>query len=629
MGHRREPPWGDMQRRGDSRQRGGPRQRTKPKARKVPTAHVTGDRPSNRLKRERDEALEQLAATSEILRVIRTSPTDVQPAFETIVRSAVSLCGSVFANVFRFDGELLHWVAHHNVAPSIVDLLKTKFPMRPDRSQVVGRVLLTKSVVRLEDAGTDPDYDQRFPGRRLLGVPMLREGDPVGVIVIGWAEAGPVTKAQEQLLKTFADQAAIAIENTRLLTELRESLQQQTATADVLKVISRSAFDLRTVLQALVESAARFCSADKANVIRERNGAFYSAESCGFSQELVDYLKDVAIEAERGTASGRALLEGRVIHIADVKSDPEYTLVEGQRLGDYRTILSVPMLRESVPIGVLNLLRSEIRPFTDKQIELVTTFADQAAIAIENVRLLGELNREREALARQHQADARYISWLRQLAGFLRHEVRQPVAQINSSVELIHLTSHDDQLRPYIASASQGVRHVWNLIERASRATDAEAFVRQGQAQPIDLPPLLRELIGSYQQTHSGIDFRLQPPDKEPLYVSADPTLLKEAISNLLANAASFADEESIIQVVLERDGVHAVIKVRNKGPIIQYDTEMLFGPFASTRSGPSSEHQGLGLYLVRLVAEHHGGKAIISNLDDGSGVEASIFLPL
>ena len=629
MGHRREPPWGDMQRRGDSRQRGGPRQRTKPKARKVPTAHVTGDRPSNRLKRERDEALEQLAATSEILRVIRTSPTDVQPAFETIVRSAVSLCGSVFANVFRFDGELLHWVAHHNVAPSIVDLLKTKFPMRPDRSQVVGRVLLTKSVVRLEDAGTDPDYDQRFPGRRLLGVPMLREGDPVGVIVIGWAEAGPVTKAQEQLLKTFADQAAIAIENTRLLTELRESLQQQTATADVLKVISRSAFDLRTVLQALVESAARFCSADKANVIRERNGAFYSAESCGFSQELVDYLKDVAIEAERGTASGRALLEGRVIHIADVKSDPEYTLVEGQRLGDYRTILSVPMLRESVPIGVLNLLRSEIRPFTDKQIELVTTFADQAAIAIENVRLLGELNREREALARQHQADARYISWLRQLAGFLRHEVRQPVAQINSSVELIHLASHDDQLRPYIASASQGVRHVWNLIERASRATDAEAFVRQGQAQPIDLPPLLRELIGSYQQTHSGIDFRLQPPDKEPLYVSADPTLLKEAVSNLLANAASFADEESIIQVVLERDGVHAVIKVRNKGPIIQYDTEMLFGPFASTRSGPSSEHQGLGLYLVRLVAEHHGGKAIISNLDDGSGVEASIFLPL
>jgi signal transduction histidine kinase len=155
------------------------------------------------------------------------------------------------------------------------------------------------------------------------------------------------------------------------------------------------------------------------------------------------------------------------------------------------------------------------------------------------------------------------------------------------------------------------------------------AFVRQGQAQPLDLPQLLRELIDSYQQTHSRIDFRLQLRDKESVYVSADPTLLKEAVSNLLANAASFAHEDSIIQIVLERDGGHAVIKVRNKGPIIEHDTEMLFGPFASTRSGPSSEHQGLGLYLVRLVAEHHGGKALISNLDDKSGVEAAIVLPL
>ena len=219
-----------MQRRRDSRQPAkGQRQTTKPKARKAPTAHVTGDRPPKQIKRlkcERDEALEQLAATSEILRVIRTSPTDVQPVFETIVRSAVSLCGSLFANVFRFDGELLHWVASHNVGPSFVDLLKAKYPMRPDHSQVTGRVFLTKSVVRLENALTDPDYDQRFSGpmgwRRMLGVPMLRDGDPVGVIVVGWAEAGPVPKAQEQLLKTFADQAAIAIENTRLLKELRE-----------------------------------------------------------------------------------------------------------------------------------------------------------------------------------------------------------------------------------------------------------------------------------------------------------------------------------------------------------------------------------------------------------------------
>jgi len=409
--------------------------------------------------------------------------------------------------------------------------------------------------------------------------------------------------------------------------ELSESLEQQTAISGILRVISNSPDDVQPVLNSVAEHAARICEAQYTEIFIVDGDALRIV--AGFGE--VGRPVDEPFPLDRSTIAGRTVVDMEPIHVPDVQhAGNGFALgrAYGQKFG-HRTILGVPLIREGRALGAITIRRTEVRPFEQKHIALLSTFADQAAIAIENARLLRELNREREALAKQHQADARYISWLRQLAGFLRHEVRQPVAQINSSVELIHLTSHDDQLKPYIASASQGVRHVWNLIERASRATDAEAFVRQGQAQPIDLPRLLGELIGSYRQSHSGIDFRLQLPDKEPLYVSADPTLLKEAVSNLLANAASFADEESIIQVVLERDGVHAVIKVRNKGPIIQYDTEMLFGPFASTRSGPSSEHQGLGLYLVRLVAEHHGGKAIISNLDDGSGVEASIFLPL
>jgi len=409
--------------------------------------------------------------------------------------------------------------------------------------------------------------------------------------------------------------------------ELSESLEQQTAISGILRVISNSPDDVQPVLNSVAEHAARICEAQYTEIFIVDGDALRIV--AGFGE--VGRPVDEPFPLDRSTIAGRTVVDMEPIHVPDVQhAGNGFALgrAYGQKFG-HRTILGVALIREGRALGAITIRRTEVRPFEQKHIALLSTFADQAAIAIENARLLRELNREREALAKQHQADARYISWLRQLAGFLRHEVRQPVAQINSSVELIHLTSHDDQLKPYIASASQGVRHVWNLIERASRATDAEAFVRQGQAQPIDLPRLLGELIVSYRQTHSGIDFRLQLPDKEPLYVSADPTLLKEAVSNLLANAASFADEESIIQVVLERDGVHAVIKVRNKGPIIQYDTEMLFGPFASTRSGPSSEHQGLGLYLVRLVAEHHGGKAIISNLDDGSGVEASIFLPL
>jgi GAF domain-containing protein/CheY-like chemotaxis protein len=242
----------------------------------------------------------------------------------------------------------------------------------------------------------DPEFarpqTQRILGfRAALGVPLLRDGKLIGVLVLQRFEPGEFRPKQIELVETFADQAVIAIENTRLLNELRESLQQQTATADVLKLISRSTFDLETVLQTLAESAARLCDADKTNITREKNGAFYRAVGFGFSREFQDYVRDVPIKAERGSAFGRAVLERQVVHIPDVLADPEYTYLEGQRLGAYRTVLAVPMLREGIPIGVLNLTRAEVRPFADKQIDLAATFADQAVIAIENVRLFEEV----------------------------------------------------------------------------------------------------------------------------------------------------------------------------------------------------------------------------------------------
>ncbi|MFL4968069.1 MAG: GAF domain-containing protein, partial [Xanthobacteraceae bacterium] len=270
------------------------------------------------------------------------------------------------------------------------------------------RLLQGEPVVHLLDLQESEAYRAGEPNRRalvdlggartLLAVPLLRERRVIGAVMIFRQEARRFSDKQIALLEHFAAQAVIGIENTRLLQELHErtddlseSLQQQTATADVLKVISRSAFDLETVLKTLVESAARLCDAEKATITRQRDGAFYRAESFGFSREFMDHVRDIPVTPDRGSATGRALLEGVVVHIPDVQSDPDYHFNEAQRLGNYRTLLGVPMMREGTPIGVLALTRSEVRPFTDKQIELVTTFADQAAIAIENVRLFDEV----------------------------------------------------------------------------------------------------------------------------------------------------------------------------------------------------------------------------------------------
>jgi GAF domain-containing protein len=590
--------------------------------------------------REAQESLEYQTAISDVLGVISRSPNELQPVIDSILQTAARLCQAEYALFWRLQDGAYHLAGASNADAAFVKHC-VEHPLRPGRGSIAGRTALEQKTVHIPDCLVDPEYAlhdfQEIAGHRtMLGVPLLRDNVTIAVIVLLRNAVRPFTDKQIDLVTTFANQALIAIENVRLFDEVRarteelsESLQQQTATSDVLKVISRSTFDLKSVLQTLVESAGRLCNADYATITRQKDGVLFFAEAYGYSSEFIEYVKAMPIEPGRGTATGRALLDGRIIHIADVLADPEYTWAEAQKLGGYRTVLGVPMLREGIPSGVLTLTRSEVRPFTEKQIELVSTFADQAAIAIENVRLFDEIQDKSRQLEMASQNKSRFLS-------SMSHELRTPLNAIIGLTEMMVTNAArfgtEKALEPLRRVNAAGT-HLLSLINEVLDLSKIEAGKLELNPERINLARLIDEVIGTAGQLADKNQNRLVVEAQENLgALNADPMRLKQILLNLLSNACKFTKEGEVALRVCKvadgRDWIELAVADTGIGLTAEQQAK-LFQEFTQADSLTARRYggTGLGLAISRKLARMMGGDVTAAS-EPGKGSVFTVRLP-